>query len=221
MARLMIKCDYDYVPNQLRAMATSPHSSIGESSQSRLSNAAFLLSCIYGTPKDQPPRDEAISKQVLELVTADGDNISAILAAFFRTIDTWLPIIDPDETRRQIDALSRSHDLEVASLLLSIFVIIQMPDSNAEWPISTLYFQAKALQVALTSAGRSTIVLVKSALLIANYELGHGLSDAARITVSTCSLLAMKLVCEQATPLPGLEDTDLGRTVWGVIMLEK
>lgn len=80
-----------------------------------------------------------------------------------------------------------------------------MPESNAEWPMSAVYFQAKALQVALTSTGCSTILGLKSALLVANYELGHVVFDAAHITVFNCSQLAKKWMNEQSPKWQRLE----------------
>lgn len=224
----MVKCDYDYNPSQLRSTGSQASNNSPQPSQSsdstfsRLTTMAMMFSEMYGREPSQAPRDITIPNQVLEMIAADGESVPAVLATYFRTIDTWMPIIDPDDCKKQIDSMLFNQDVEIASLLLTIYMVTRLPQGTGEGVATPLYFQAKSLQTALTSSGRLSIVVMKSALLIATYEQGHGLFDAAQSTISTCLRMSGRLLSGQYDASQvDVENTDLGRLWWNTVIVNK
>jgi hypothetical protein len=85
---------------------------------------------------------------------------------------------------------------------------------------SSIYFEAKALNTALTGAGRSSIEVIQGALLISLYEQGHGMIEAAQLTMAVCSRMAMKMKAEiEATT--NVQNTEFGLLWWGIITLDR
>lgn len=144
------------------------------------------------------------------------------MSTFFRTIDTWLPIIDPERCRKRVESIILDDDVGFASLLLAMYLITRSPSAEHGGVRSSLYYQAKTLQTALISSGNCSIDVVKSGLLIGIYEQGHDVSEAAQITMSSCLRMAVKLLMNaQNLTSENIQNSDIGRLWWAILMIER
>ena len=86
------------------------------------------------------------------------------------------------------------HDSDDLLLLLSLHLITQRPDAKPsmdDW----LYRAVKQLCHSLLArgAGPATLTMLQSAVLLATYEYGHDMLDAAGVTNGICVAMAYAL----------------------------
>lgn len=102
-----------------------------------------------------------------------------------------------------------------------MYLITRPPPTATGSPATMLYFEAKALQSALMGPGKPSIDVVKSGLLIAIYEQGHGMTEAAQITISVCSRIATKMLANGRSLLEkDIQNTELGRVWWAIVIVD-
>ena len=174
-----------------------------------------------GSPKS-PSIDANIPAQVLTILISHGEGVPSVTSTYFRTIDVWLPIIERGRCMKRLESIGTDHNVELASLLLCMYLVTRPPGNSPgiKEMQSSIYFDAKALITALTGAGRSSIEVIQGALLISLYEQGHGMIEAAQLTMAVCSRMAMKMKVEiEATT--NVQNTEFGLLWWGIITLDR
>jgi hypothetical protein len=162
-------------------------------------------------------------KEVLRIIVDNGTTIPTLFSEYFRTIGTWLPTIASE--RSLYKRLQSEPSSEVALLLLSIFLAVQIPDrnnANNGFPQTTIYFAAKSLLSALTGAGALSLDVVQASVMILMYEAGQGMLDQARISAALCSQMGMRLLPKQGYQQTGIADgTDEEKLWWCIMMLDR
>jgi hypothetical protein len=110
----------------------------------------------------------------------------------------------PDDIRNAIDSYLRgsqtrmpilAHRSFSTGLIHALFLLLQSPQHAKMNMASVLYFRTKGLISILKAREPYSVQLLQARILIAYYELGHGLIPAAARTVSACAQAArvMKL----------------------------
>lgn len=223
-----MKCEYDYNPHQIRTSDIPPSQAspvLPDTACSSLTTAGELLSKLSRKQKSTVLHSSTVPSQVLGILIADNESVPAVLATFFRTIDTWVPIIELEECQIRLRSMVADDNVELASLFLSIYLITRpcpTQSSGAVRTASTLYFQAKAIHNALMSIGKPSIDLVKSGLLIATYEQGQNLQEAAQMTIFSCSRMAIQILGnEQGLRPDGDRKSELDRLWWTIVMVDR
>jgi len=162
-------------------------------------------------------------KEVLRIIVDNGTTIPTLFSEYFRTIGTWLPTIVSE--RSLYKRLQSEPSSEVALLLLSIFLAVQVPDRNnasGDFPQTTIYFAAKSLLSALTGAGVLSLDVVQASVMILLYETGQGMLNQARISAALCSQIGMRLLSKQGYQQSGMaDDTDEEKLWWCIMMLDR
>jgi hypothetical protein len=82
---------------------------------------------------------------------------------------------------------SSLHSLEFAALCLCILLIQQRSSGKAANMQSSLYFKAKHMVDMLETANGVSLDLLHCKILTTFYEMGHGLSTAAYISIASCA----------------------------------
>ncbi|PVH70313.1 hypothetical protein DL98DRAFT_437276 [Cadophora sp. DSE1049] len=149
--------------------------------------------------------------------------------SYFRTVHVWMPVI----SRSRFSALIATEQINSHSdanlLLLCLSLCVQIPvDATIDNMRTSLYAKAKSLYAMLESAGITTIRTVQSSLLICIYEFGHGLVEAASITIGSCTRAGMVLGIHKhsSTDLRAepehWEEREEERRVWcGIVILDR
>ena len=230
--RLLLRCDYGYgasVPPLLKPEPTtiqvsSPGSSTGSNrSVSELqASSHFLASFSPGVQSSPAVGFEGdIAGHVLEILSTHGEDVSSVILNYFRTIDTWLPIISLERIERRLDTLVPHPSVELATLLLCMYLIVRAPDTGRNMQDST-YYDAKFLISMQMSSGKTAIDIVQGGLLLCVYEQCHGMPQAAQITMAGCSTLGLKMMmAERKTGDTGIQNTELGRLWWGIVIIDR
>lgn len=142
-----------------------------------------------------------LSTLAQDIFSAGGANLHTMIETYFAIAHSWLPILDKEQLYLDTDHLFRypGYQNDVTALLLvCIYIFIQQPCQHPNHSVrSALYRTARRLFFLLqTSAHVSKIALLQSGILLAAYELGHGMSKDAYGTLGVCTSLAQQLSLE-------------------------
>ena len=173
---------------------------------------------------------------------------SLLLTQLIGLVENMTPVIEDffTGTHQRISALSKlrlyqiistwnqspSHD--AAALCLCILLIQQKPDGR--FPLnmqSPLYVTIKNIinNLEILEPSLSTLDLIHCELLVAFYEMGHGLAKAAYLTLAACARLArayglnrkrwrnLGYVQQQGQDLLALEEEK--RTWWAIVCIDR
>jgi hypothetical protein len=160
---------------------------------------------------------------VFQILVEHRGSIPGLFNEYFRTIDSWLPGILSRATL--LKHLEGEASTDVALLLLSMFLVVQIPSQQTAGQASTLtpiYYAAKSLLAALLGVSGSTTEVAQASVLILLYETGHGLLDQAQVSVALCTRLGTKAVSHRRH-LAGryLDDRDDNGLWQTIVMLDR
>lgn len=182
----------------------------------------FLDSRIADIGKSSAPGTTPI--YILEQLGSVSD-IRLLAAEFFESGSYWTPIISK---RRfydyQLQSLPPSPEL--ALLLLTMRLIMTMPEDNINTPLTLTYYTAKELFVELDATGVLSIQVLQALVLLSLYEIGHAIFPAAFSTIAVCAKYADILGINdngnlrfRVTGLVTLIEQEEARRVWWAIMI--
>lgn len=221
LRRLLVQCDYEYGPSRLHYPEPRQPT---HNSQSRpthepvaagLTTAARLISDMSLSSLNSMCQEMSIHEQILEILISNDESVPSVISKYFQTVDTWLPILYPK-------SFQMPHDVELSSLLLSMYLITRSPTDELGGARSLLYFQVKALHSALIFSGKASIDVVQAGVLITIYEQGHGMTEVAQMTLSTSSRIAIKMLgAQRSLVTEDIENTELGRVWWAIVMIDR
>ncbi|KAF2164714.1 hypothetical protein M409DRAFT_56523 [Zasmidium cellare ATCC 36951] len=104
-------------------------------------------------------------------------------------------------------------------------LISQAPGDEIQEMRSLLYLTAKSAIAHLESAGIVTVRLIQARLLVAIYELGHGLGPVASISVKACGVSARALGLDQTLSslwsYPFAQSEEERRLWWSIFIVER
>jgi hypothetical protein len=129
--------------------------------------------------------DAPIPREVSEALGSRSE-IDLIISCYSQTVNTWMPIINISRLERLIGMHSTKMRSDLVLLLLSIKLVQQVPASD-DAELSPLYIAAKKFCFSLEMAGTCSLLKLQASLLIAVYELGHGILPAAYISIGACA----------------------------------
>ncbi|KAL2074645.1 hypothetical protein VTL71DRAFT_8424 [Oculimacula yallundae] len=225
-AKLLLKCDYEYVASDLipPKAVQSPSSPLEAPTLPQLQATAKLMSALSDGGLTSLKQEASIPTQVLNIIISNGDGVPSVTATYFRTIDVWLPIIDADNCVKRLETITQDNNVTLSCLLLAIFLVTRPPgsSSNMREMQTPLYFEAKTLHSLVTSSGCSNIDVIQAGLLISLYEVGHGMTEAAQITMAVSSRMAMKMKAVQYRDSSrNIQNSEFGRLWWAIQTLDR
>lgn len=125
--------------------------------------------------------------QEVSIAVGDRLAIDRIKAQYLRSVNTWMPIVNAAKLDRLVDhATQNGPRPDFALLLLSMKLILQVP-MHSEAERSGLYTIAKRFCSTLEIEGLYSLTKLQASLIIAVYELGHGIFPAAYTSIGTCA----------------------------------
>ncbi|KAH8901216.1 hypothetical protein GQ53DRAFT_814687 [Thozetella sp. PMI_491] len=127
------------------------------------------------------------------------DNIRSVSAEFFTGTHQRLPTLSKLRFYHNLNSFATEPDAIFAALCLSILLVQQMPSGNAEDMQSPLYMTVKHLLSSLEVFSDPSIDLLHSKILVAFYELGHGIDRAAYLSIASCARTARVLGLHRKT----------------------
>jgi len=172
-----------------------------------------------------------IHLQVCQTIWAFGDSVDDISARYFRGIHRWLPVIS---RCRFLDRLVDSWSPATADFSLLLLTMCLITSQSARDPYfsagdqETLYLTTKMLFAHAQACVAISVDLIQAGLLIATYEYGHGLTNAAYISIGTCARMAAvaNLPTPQTHQVPSDDQSWFKREEeknlwWGLLICER
>ncbi|PYH88312.1 hypothetical protein BO71DRAFT_143295 [Aspergillus ellipticus CBS 707.79] len=151
---------------------------------------------------------------------------------YFGTVDKWMPILDKDDVVEPLQEQSFSLDSKGFLLLMSVCLIVQRPDAQPpDGEMASEHYDAVKhfffREHADTSHGPS-LKLIQAGVLLATYEYGHGMIDAAYNTIYACISASLTLgmhrsECLQSSQFDNnqRDQTQVLRTWWAIVISER
>ncbi|KAM0248825.1 hypothetical protein ACHAQJ_009311 [Trichoderma viride] len=219
-------------PTGSQQSQSSPDSSLSSSaSRAKPSNfpvALFLDSILFTHCGTALPFPSQLPSTVLLSHIGDAEESRRIASRYFDTLHPPLAFIS--KTRFYGVLLSSPSELrsDVALLVLCMKLIMSEPGHTNVRPDATeLYWIAKEHMVEIELSRALTICVLQSALLIALYEIGHGIYPSAYLTVGLCARygtalgLGQELSIFEIAPGRWIEQEERNRAWWAVLILDR
>lgn len=170
----------------------------------------------------QIPQDRiAIPHQIMEYLD-DVTLFKSVVADYFKNVHHWMPVI----SRIRLHTLVSNrplHQQEPDSilLLLSIKLILSTPEQSKS--ASEEYTIIKQFFFTIEAAGCLTLQMVQAGIMIALYELGHGIYPAAFSTIAVCARYGSALGIDDlnTTDLTSAGGEEKVRVWWGVLLIDQ
>ncbi|KAK6439436.1 hypothetical protein LTR95_004361 [Oleoguttula sp. CCFEE 5521] len=147
---------------------------------------------------------------------------------YFRTIHLHFPIVSHIRLYQHIANPLHEPGADMALLFLAMKLAMLPVAEGYSARNERLYGEVKGLHAFVESQNGFSVQLLQSALLIALYEIGHGIYPAAYMTVGHCARLghAMGLHTRDAPemlarPATWTEQEERRRVWWSVIILDR
>ncbi|KAH6673299.1 hypothetical protein B0J14DRAFT_700321 [Halenospora varia] len=178
-----------------------------------------------------PPSMHAIFySQVGNIVQTDGQYFESILTRYFDGVHIWLPILSRKRFYDRLKVLPSEPSADFSVLLLAMRLITQHPSSNSEMnqDREILYLATKTLFAQVQAFVPSSLCLVQTGILLAHYENGHGMAEAAYVTIGMSSRMVHALGIEEATCSKKIQGSDEWydeeealSTWWGLVICDR
>lgn len=167
--------------------------------------------------------DVGITNPVANLVGSVSD-IHATAETFFQTIHIWMPIVSKKQFHESLLERLAFRRPETFLLVLAM----KLCSSRAMVARSMLYRTVKQFYFDVESSGRLSVQVLQAAILIALYELGHGIYPAVIISVGNCARIGLLLGIDRylttwghVPGVPWIEHEERRRVWWMIIALDR
>lgn len=168
-------------------------------------------------------RDASITKPIANLV-GNVEDIRLTAETFFNTTHTWLPIVSKEQFHNHLLEKLAVQRSDIILLILSMKLLT----SRVLVARSVLYRTVKQLYFDIESSGRLSVPVLQAAILVAVYELGHGVYPAVILSVGNCARIGVLLGLETYLTVPGgipgvpwIEHEERRRIWWAILLLDR
>ncbi len=188
----------------------------------------FLDSEVYQEARFSIPRPIiTVPEEVLALLKED--DLAAVAEAFFSTIHTWLPIVSKNRLFLTLSSPTAQPGADLALLFLCMRLITCVPPEGSQSAQNALYWTAKCFYTMVESSALMSVQLIQSALLLAAYEIFHGIYPAAFLSTGHCGRLINAFGLHDRKNAPQMikrpgswaEQEEIRRVWWGTLLLDR
>nr|UYO77232.1 ACN38 regulatory protein [Trichoderma psychrophilum] len=166
----------------------------------------------------------SIPQHVLQLL-GSLDELRVTAARFFEHIHKWMPFISKKRFYDLYLQPSFQSRPDVALLLLALKLITTFPPAGSRSPRTALYHATKHFSLEVQDS--FSILVLQAGLLVALYELGHGIYPAAYLSIGTCARYAHALGISVSRTVPTtrvltlVEVEERRRVWWAIVILDR
>jgi hypothetical protein len=170
------------------------------------------------------PATGTVPQCILQLL-GDWDEIQLTATRFFKHIHQWMPFISKKRFYDLYLQPSFHSRPDVALLLLALKLITTFPPAGSRSPRTVVYNAIKHFYLRLE--GCFSILVLQAGVLIALYELGHGIYPAAFLSIGTCARYAHALGINVSRTVPSrrvltlVEVEERRRIWWAIVILDR
>ncbi|GAD92987.1 hypothetical protein AFLA_138530 [Paecilomyces variotii No. 5] len=171
-----------------------------------------------------PKPDVSLPSGILNIVK-DPETTRDIANQYFHSFHLWLPIIYRSKFYGSVLQQSLQKDVDLALLVACMKIVLPRQNGSGR-PVSRLYPLIKHYFVQLEQVGLLTITTLQAMIILATYEMGHGIYPAAYLTIGSCARYAVALGLDRA--IFEWDDShewtlmeEKHRVWWAVVILER
>ncbi|KAG8414556.1 hypothetical protein J3459_014268 [Metarhizium acridum] len=166
---------------------------------------------------------ESLITDDVEALVGDVQDIQATTQFFFETVHTWMPIVSKNGFSQSLIKRMTHQRAELFLLVLSM----KLCSSRVTNARTNLYRTARRLYADIERSGTLSLLVLQAGILIALYEMGHGLYPDAYLSVAQCARYGTALGVDKTiisremgtTTLPDLEEAR--RVWWSILVLDR
>ncbi|TFB00150.1 hypothetical protein CCMA1212_008224 [Trichoderma ghanense] len=163
-----------------------------------------------------------VTDDIAQLVGSVVD-IQATSAQFFKSVHTWMPIISKPQFCANLLSRLTYKRAELYLLVLSMKLCCARQTTRN----NPLYQTVKQLHFKIETSGVLSVPVLQAAILVALYELGHGIYPAAFLSVGSCAQYATALGIDKSILLSNspkaqwIEEEEHRRIWWAILVLDR
>ncbi|KAI5456868.1 hypothetical protein BGZ63DRAFT_80730 [Mariannaea sp. PMI_226] len=219
-----------YVSSDGEASSTFPHQSQPTTGVSAIPGLIDITVGIEPFRHDslrRPMVDVIVQKEVFKIIGSRG-YMHEIANLYFDSIAKRISIISAQRFYRRLsDIASSSCAADFAALCLCVYLVLQVPPQHENSMQSSLYVTSKSIISLLEATSYHSLEVVQCRVLIAFYEIGHGIYPAAAISIGGCAKMVHFAGFYGNSILPSREDEmkliieEKKRTLWALHNLDR
>lgn len=153
----------------------------------------FLDTELFNRIHGSIPRPQIPVPVAMKAALGTAVDIQAVISTYFISIHDWLPIVSKTRLHRQLSNTFPELSADLTLLLTTLKMMISYPQDGIHPAESPLYCMAKQFLATVETGGLLTIHVLQTAVLIAAYEIGHGIYPAAHLSAGHCARLGQTL----------------------------
>jgi len=174
--------------------------------------------------------DEILNSQICHIIRAGGECVESVVAKYFDGVHKWLPIISKKRFYERLQFFQSMPTADFSILLLTMHLMAQhpSPDFDADQDREILYLATKSLFTQVQTFIPSSMCLAQAGIILARYEHGHGMIEAAYITIGTTSRIASAIGIDLSQCSQEMQGTDAWfdeeealATWWGLVICDR
>lgn len=155
--------------------------------------------------------------------------LDSVLEDYFSRIHPWLPFLSHQQFHERVSRLSSTSDHNFVLMTCVLHLVLSVPPQAEVGPSrSAQYLDIKRLLALAESQELPTIDLVHSRVLLALYEINHGATDDAYLTLGMCAragvVLGLDRVHQQRDDIQHrswIQAEEQRRTWWAITILDR
>ncbi|MCJ1428060.1 hypothetical protein MMC29_005967 [Sticta canariensis] len=217
-----------------RSTSRTPASSLSgvedtEQKKSVMQSAFFLDATAIICGKFQPGRQYLPLPQLFKEVCPTATIVQRIVASYFTSTHSWLPIISRERMHRDLNIPFDNISADFALLCLCMRLEGERLPHTLQNPQTSFYLSVKEYHFQVESAGLLSVQLLQAGILLAAYEFGHAILPAAYITIGRCAKVGYAMGIHHGATSPQMlhppttwtEMEERSRTWWAVVLLDR
>ncbi len=168
--------------------------------------------------------DSLLTDEISAAVGGSTADIRTIAQKHFSTVHAWMPIVSKIQFYKLLPKWLTYSRAELHLLLLAMKL---SGDVVTQTPRTELYTLTKQFQHSVESSGIFSLLVLQAGILIACYELGHGVYPAAFLSLASCARYAIALGVDSSVGGhldPKIEALDLEecrRAWWAILVMDR
>jgi hypothetical protein len=200
------------------------------STQDSVSSSLFFLDQRFFTHLrwSLPPVSIAVPNDMVHVLIDEYEQpqgMERLVFRYFDAVHSWMPVIGKIRMKRVLHRCGDSLQADTAFLLCCMKLLLHIPQSSARPETLPMYRVIKSFNLELEIAGLLSLIVIQGEILIAVYELGHGIYPAAYTTVAQCARHAISLgIHNQESPQflrHWVDWEERIRVWWFILMLDR
>lgn len=167
-----------------------------------------------------------VAEEVRKLLGSQ-ENVITICHAYFNTVHLRLPILSRKQFDETLFESTNTMGADIKALCLAMFLVQQRPQQNGETMQTLSYVSLKTILSLLEVANRPNIQVTQCRVLVAYYELAHGLHPAALLSIGACAKAARLISLQKSIRWDETGndvftlDEERRRTWWAIFNLDR